>query len=282
MLHATVSPETTIANRRTTAAMEALRVAIAELVARRRFGEINDAQFAGLYFLHWQIALHGGAFASRRSKRGDRPEATACLAAVKSVTGVALSHQLLGFFECLQFRGVRPKVPAALRGWLTGRWGLDLRHDVPSPREVLGAQARGRRMVTAITRFPCLLEPVLGKPNAFAFLLHDLEHAHKYFHSPGLFRSQLALFRALEAAVVGRVFEPYTIDPLFAAKFHYLISDMNTHPQHAYQYLRAILIEHHLRRSGRAPTASLDPSTRQAIEGIMRAVTTPEALNAAG
>jgi hypothetical protein len=277
-----VLPETITANRPTTVAVRVFRVAIAELVKRRQLGDINDAQFAGLYFLYWQIALHGRAFASRWSKRGDRLEAAACLAAVKSVTGAALSDRLLGFFEGFQFRGVRPKIPAALRGWLTGRWALDLRDDVPSPWEVLRAQARGRRMVTAITRFPRMVESVLGKSNAFAFFLHDLEHAHKYFDSPGLFRSQLALFQALQAAVVGRVFEPYTADPLFAPKFHYLISDMNTHPQHAYQYLRAILIEHHLRRSGQAPTASLDPSTRQAIEGIMRAVTTPEALSAAG
>lgn len=282
MFHDTVSPDPITANRTTGGAVGAFRVAIAELVKRRQRGDVNDAQFAGIYFLYWQIALHGRAFASRRSKQGDRPEATAFLAAVKSVTGAALSARLLGFFEGFQFRGVRPKAPAALRGWLTGRWTLDLRDDVPSPREVLRAQARGRRMVTAITRFPCMLEPVLGKSNAFAFFLHDLEHAHKYFDPAGLFRSQCALFQALEAAVVDRVFEPYIADPLFASKFHYLISDMNTHPQHAYQYLRAILIEHHLRQSGQAPTASLDPSTRQAIEGIMRAVTTPEALSAAG
>lgn len=281
MFHDTVSPETTAENR-PTVAVAVLRAAIAELAIRRQRGDIGDAQFAGLYFLHWQIVSHGRAFASRRSKRGDRPDAASWLAAVESVAGAELSDRLLGFLDGFQFRGVRPAVPVALREWLTGRWALEMRDDVPSPWEILRAQARGRRMVTAITRFPRMLEPVLGKSNAFAFFLHDLEHAHKYFDSPGLFRSQLALFQALEAAVAIGVFEPYTADPLFAPKFQYLISDMNTHPEHAYQYLRAILIEYHLRRSGQSPTGSLDPSTRQAIEGIMRAVIAPEALSAAG
>ena len=281
MFNDTVSPETTAANR-STVVVGVFRAAIAELATRRQLGDIGDAQFAGLYFLHWQIALYGRAFASRCSKRGERPDAASWLVAVKSVTGAALSNRLLEFLDGFQFRGARPAVPAALREWLTGRWALDLRDDVPSPLEILRAQARGRRMVTAITQFPRMLEPVLGKSNAFAFFLHDLEHAHRYFDPPALFRSQLALFQALEAAIDGGKFEPYTADPLFAPKFQYLISDMNTHPQHAYQYLRAILIEHHLRRSGQTPAASLDPSTRHAIEGIMRAVATPEALSAAG
>ncbi|OGI66841.1 MAG: hypothetical protein A2W18_02565 [Candidatus Muproteobacteria bacterium RBG_16_60_9] len=53
------------------------------------------------------------------------------------------------------------------------------------------------------------------------------------------------------------------------------MSDMNSHPQHGREYLRAILIEHYLRRAGSSPAAELDAGARLAIERILNAVAIP-------
>jgi len=126
--------------------------------------------------------------------------------------------------------------------------------------------------VTAITAYPRMLSPVLDKPDAFEFFLHDLEHAYKFFHSPALYAGQRAFFRALDAALTRGAFLPYLDEAVFAGKFRYLMSDMNTHPEHSRQYLRAILIEFHLRRAGKPPTAALPPAAQPSIDSVMRAV----------
>ncbi len=236
------------------------------LAARWRAGELAAGAFAALYFFHWQIALHGQAFASRKRKRDARPEVGECLAALEVKGREAL---LLDYLERYQFRGVIANVPVALGAWLRGHWPLVLREDIPSPRDILRAQARGVRVVTAITAYPRLLKPVLNKPNAFAFFLHDLEHAYKFFHAPSLYAGQRAFFAALETAVDRDVFAPYFGDPVFVEKFHYLMSDMNTHPEHSRGYLRAILIEYYLRGEGKPLTAPLPKRAQRAIDRIL-------------
>jgi hypothetical protein len=68
------------------------------------------------------------------------------------------------------------------------------------------------------------------------------------------------------------VFIGYFADTEFVKKFHYLMSDMNTHPEHSRQYLRAILIEAELRRAGLRPTEPLSRTAQQAVAGALRAV----------
>ena len=50
------------------------------------------------------------------------------------------------------------------------------------------------------------------------------------------------------------------------------MSDMNTHPEHSRQYLRAILIEFYRRRECQAHAEWLDATAERAIEAVMRAV----------
>ncbi len=242
-----------------------------DVAARWRADELDAAVVATLYFLHWQIARYGEAFASRKRKSDARPEAGPWLAASATPDHDALRARLLEYLGRYQFRGVIPNVPVALSQWLRGRWALELRADIPSPLDVLRAQARGARPVTAITAYPRLLKPVLNKSDAFAFFLHDLEHAYKFFHSPALYAGQRGFFIWLEAALDSGVFRPYFADPVFVEKFHYLMSDMNTHPEHSRQYLRAILVEFHLRREGKAPTAPLSMAAQRTIDGFMHA-----------
>lgn len=244
----------------------------ARLMGRWRSGEIEAPVFAGLYFLLWQVARHGAGFAARRWKLDPRPDAAACLALLARPGGDGLREDLLVVFERYQFRGVIANVPFALAQWLRGAWALALREDIPPPLEVLRMQAAGTRAVTALTSPARLCRPVLHKPDAFAFFVHDLEHAYKFFFSPELHAGQRAFFARLAAACDRGVFAPYLAEAAFTTRFHYLMSDMNTHPEHSRQYLRAILVEFHLRREGRTPADALSPAAERAIGDVMQAV----------
>jgi hypothetical protein len=117
-----------------------------------------------------------------------------------------------------------------------------------------------------------LCAPVLNKPDAFAFFVHDLEHAWKFFHSPSLRDGQREFFTMLEAAFDRGVFTPYCSDAEFVARLHYLMSDMNTHPEHGRQYLRAILVEFYLRRERKGRQEALSPAAERMLEEVLRAV----------
>jgi len=245
------------------------------LAARWRAGEIDAAEFASLYFIHWQIATHGQAFASRKRKQDPRPDAAEWLAMIAASQGGTRRARLLDWLERYQFRGVIGNVTVALVQWLRGAWPLILREDIPSPRDILRWQARGTRAVTLITAWPRAREPVLNKSDAFAFFQHDLEHAYKFYHSPALYAGQCGFFARLEAAFDRGVFAPYFGDAEFVIRFHYLMSDMNTHPEHSRQYLRAILIEFYRRRERKTLTEWLNVAAERAIENVIRALETP-------
>lgn len=247
------------------------------LAQRWRADEFDAPVFAALYFLHWQIASHGQSFASRKNKIDPRPVATEWLAVMAAAEGEGLRGRLHDWLQRSQFRGVINNVPVALVHWLQGTWPLILRQDIPSPRDILHWQAQGRRAVTVLTDYPRLREPVLNKANAFVFFLHDLEHAYKFFHSPALRDGQCAFFAMLEAAFDRGVFIPYFDSAEFVTQFHYLMSDMNTHPEHSRQYLRAILVEYYLRRECKAHSDPLSSTAERAVDRVMCAVEIPAA-----
>lgn len=257
---------------------DAWHTAIATAAERRRTGAIGAAAFAAQYFLYWQIARHDERFAARKHRADPRPRPADWRATLDAADPRRLPACLDAYLDRHQFHGVSAAAVTALCQWLRGHWALALSETVPAPVAVLRAQARGKRVVTAITAYPRMLSAVLGKPDAFAFFLHDLEHAFKFFSEPALFAAQRAFFAALEAALDRDWFAPYLVDAVFAAKFDYLISDMNTHPQHGRQYLRAILIESCLRNAGRGAAETLAPPMRQAVERLLMALDAPNAL----
>lgn len=227
------------------------------LTARWANAEFCPPLFAALYFLCWQIARHGRYWAARKSRHDKKPDHAYFLAAIDSLPATELADLCLDGLQRYGFRAVRPEVPAALCQWLQGNWQLILCTDVPTPRAVLEMQARGARPVTVIADYPAMLAPVHDKVDGFHFLLHDLEHAHRFFEDPASHRAQCRLAQALMAELDSSHFDSYLGDPLFCAKFDYLIADMNTHVAHALHYLRAILVDFHLRQAGTSPDAPL-------------------------
>jgi hypothetical protein len=142
-------------------------------------------------------------------------------------------------------KNVRLDSQMGLLGLLEGSFALDIRHDIPTPDEMLAHQCAGRRYVTL------LLAPEdqgrqIGRFNgAFEFLMHDLEHANKFFGDPSSHRGQVRFFNKLRE-VLPR-FEPWLRDPLFKKDMDYLKSDMNSHPVHLFKYFKAIVLTSSLR-----------------------------------
>lgn len=247
---------------------------IPNALVRWRRRELSDASAAALYFLYWQMHLHGSHFAARRSKSDARPDLAQWLAGLETLRGDDLEQTLIGWFARYQFKGVIGAVPQALRNWLTGAWSLALMEHIPRPRDVLALQIAGQRPVTIIADASRMLRPVLGKANGFAFLVHDLEHAHKFFADADLHRAQKQLFSNLADALEAGAFQSLNSDAGFAAKFDYLISDMNTHPAHSLQYLRAILIEASLRLEGKSPEDTLSSGAVETVEWLVASLGT--------
>jgi hypothetical protein len=248
----------------------ALTDRLSTLAARHRAGELGDAVYAAGYFLAWQIALHGPRFASRQSKSDPRPDPGRMLALLDSASDGALRAALIEGLGRLQFLGVIPGVPTAFAAWLRGEWPLTLTLRIPSPAEVLAMQAVGTRPATVIADPARAARPVLGKANGQAFLVHDLEHAYQFFHDPRLHLGQRRFFRLLHSAVEAGVFAPYRRDPVFADRFDYLMSDMNTHVLHSLRYLCAVLIECLLRREGKGMREALSSGAEAELEELLR------------
>jgi hypothetical protein len=253
--------------------------ALEQSTARWRAGVIGDAAYAGLYFLHWQAATHGRRFASRRSRTDPKPDASAWFQETRELKAKPLADYLSNYFRRYQFFGVISNVPHALAAWLQGDWPLTFCAYIPSPAEVLAMQVAGTRPVTVLSAWPRLLEPVLSKPNAFAFMVHDLEHAFKFFHDPAMHSQQRDFFQRLSTCIDEGQFDDYLNDPVFADKFDYLRSDMNTHAFHAGLYLRAILLEFHLRQAGERHPWELPPPVQNEVTALLVGLLGAECLD---
>jgi hypothetical protein len=240
-------------------------IALSELARRYQNGDFTPPVYAARFVLHWQMLQHGARLAQRRSRRYPKPDGTAWLTELDTLAPPDAAAFLTHMLERHDLRGVSRRVNVALAAWLRGAWELRLCERVPQTREVLRMQIDGTRPVTVIAEYPRLLEPIDDKANAFAFVCHDLEHAWQFFHDGERHIAQRRFAQELEGAIERGVFAPYADDPEFARKFDYLAADMNTHIAHSLQYLRAILLDFHLRAEAKASTDRLAPESRERL-----------------
>ena len=243
---------------------------IMHLVRRHRSGEIDDPVYAALYFLCWQMAMHGRRCAARKYRCDPRPDPFSWWNDMSDMDGEDLRKRLVHYLESYNFLGVSAKVSVALCSWLRKRWSLLVCEYIPHPEAVLGLQIRGTRPVTILCEFPRMCLPVLNKNNAYEFMVHDLEHAYKYFHDVELYHGQKRFFAAVKEVIQQGILDEYRLDPTFSDKLNYLISDMNTHFAHSVQFLRAILIDCLLRRENKPPAGILSGEAIWKIDTIMK------------
>ncbi len=118
-------------------------------------------------------------------------------------------------------------VASGLVAWAAGERNVDLLYAVPTSREVLALQARGRRCVSLLD------EGVPTAPHAdgLAFALHDLCHLEK-FVDPEHHTAQVGFFASLDRAVHAPGWadleRPY--DDAWASDFAHVAADMNGSP----------------------------------------------------
>lgn len=151
-------------------------------------------------------------------------------------------------FRAFYFRGVVLDSHEGLVGWSEGRYPLELRLDIPSPDEMLDQQCAGKRFVSLMLAEEDQLRAHGRHADACDFLLHDLEHAHKFFGDPALHMGQVRFFRSLRDSL--KVLTRWNDDNLYVRDLDYLKSDMNSHPVHLVKYLKAIVLSAEMRRTG--------------------------------
>ena len=147
----------------------------------------------------------------------------------------------LRLLRIYQLKSVGRDAHQGLVGWLEGRYPLELRHDIPSPRQMLDEQCVGRRPVSWLEDPPPEAPHPFGRhPDALAFLLHDLEHGHKFFANPEMTHGQIVFFNRLRQALPR--FEIFEGDAELEGGLHYMMGDMNSHPLHLTKYMKAIAL----------------------------------------
>ena len=152
----------------------------------------------------------------------------------------------LTLLRSYQLYGVRAAAQEGLISWLEGRYPLSCRADIPTCDEMLDCQCEGRRFVTVLTSDADRTRQLGRHHGALEFLLHDLEHAQKFFGNPEWAHGQRAFFNCLRRSL--RFPKWNQFDAIFNAQLDYVKSDMNSHPLHMLKYLKAILLEAARRR----------------------------------
>lgn len=115
-------------------------------------------------------------------------------------------------------------VPSALCAWADGARPVDLLFRVPTARELLRLQARGRRCVSLLD------EDVSAAPHAdgLAFAVHDLCHLEK-FVDPAHHAEQIGFFALLDRALDHPRFAALqaTLDAAWVDERDHVLADMN-------------------------------------------------------
>lgn len=187
--------------------------------------QCHNAELAAEFLLLHCRLRHGKKFLCAKTKRSKPP------------SEITTSAELLRHYN---LKGVREDSHLGLLGWLEGRYPLEARIDIPSPREMLDTQCEERRIATLLLEPSRQFTPIGRHAGAYEFLLHDLEHAHKFFG--GEFQGQVRFFLLLRQALDAGAFGLFHGELQFQTELDYLMSDMNSHPVHLLKYLKAIVL----------------------------------------
>lgn len=181
-------------------------------------GKLSDQQMALHYFLYYYL---------------------------KKNPSKKLEHYLLDgtysydILDKFQFKKVKRKAIEALIMWCKGEWSFQLSEKIYTPYEVLQIQSEGVRPVTM--KFHKNLSPILHREDCFDFFLHDLEHGYMFNYDQGLRQMQIHFFKKVYQSLQTNLWDKYLNRDHFQERFHYLISDMNTHLEHYKAYLFSLI-----------------------------------------
>lgn len=139
-----------------------------------------------------------------------------------------------------KWKKVQERIQWILELWLKNPLPLKVLNEVVTPFQMLEEQSNGWRVVTLPLGFKSDEEVVPGKP-PLEFVLHDLEHAERFFHTENNYYGQVGFYSHLQKSVQSGFWRNLLTHSDFQKSFYYLMSDMNTHCVHMLKYLRANL-----------------------------------------
>jgi hypothetical protein len=168
-------------------------------------------------------------------------------------------YEELIFWSSFVLRGLPQKLNQVMLWWLWGFCSIELIYHEPSAKELLVKQSMGSRYVTLFTEdsLPENLEQRHGKDN-FYFVIHDLIHAYEFFHNP-MQKYLQQIFYQVVLPEYDVILSGLTING--QEQFHYLVSDMNTHSAHQWEYLFSLV-----------ERCSVNPSTLNFLRGVVRRI----------
>ena len=147
--------------------------------------------------------------------------------------------KIIEFLRNYSWKGHTDRIRRSLYNWHLGRYPLVLWNHIPTPLELLKIQADGKRIITVFNQADEWEQLHLGK-TAWDFIIHDLIHADHFFENSEWQSGQIAFYQFIlnkwdqDMIKLARTYCP--------DQFDYLISDMNSHPQHMYQTLTALCL----------------------------------------
>jgi hypothetical protein len=129
--------------------------------------------------------------------------------------------------------GLPPAAPQALVAWAAGLRPVELRFDIPTPRQLLAMQAQGRRVVSLLDDAVAPPGPKAsyggrGASPGLGFVVHDLCHLEK-FVDPAHHLGQVGFFAALDGALTEGAFTRVEagFDAAWIDERDHVLADMN-------------------------------------------------------
>lgn len=147
--------------------------------------------------------------------------------------------EFIEFWGKTQLRGIPLKVNQVLINWYLGNYELTLCHHIPSAEEMLMIQASGKRYITLFILQNEWNQNIIHGREHFSFTMHDLIHAHEFFYNQSIKEQQICFYNKLKSQY--SVIKSLSNHQDYQASLDYLISDMNSHPQHLKNYFWGLL-----------------------------------------
>jgi hypothetical protein len=176
-------------------------------------GSVTDAERTAAFLLERVRAARGALWDEGRARV--QPPA--------SPSGPALQT-----FAERRVRGVPEDVVRGLFAWDRGERPVDLLFEIPSARQLLALQTRGRRCVCLLEDADALAHGDPRHPDGLTFALHDLCHLEK-FVTPEHHAGQVGFFRLVDRALDAPAMSALDaeLDDTWRADRDYVIADMN-------------------------------------------------------
>lgn len=122
------------------------------------------------------------------------------------------------------------------------RYPLIITKKIPTPQELLQLQINGKRIITINEDHNSWPNNLYSGRDFLGFVLHDLIHADHFFYNPQHRDGQLGFFKFIQNMLSDEGLTLLLQAEPFKTGFEYIISDMNSHPVHLFQTLKALLV----------------------------------------